>query len=132
MCAVHSSVPRSECQVSFTQSPNSRGVWQAAMGHFFLRFAFYFAASAYHHTDGIGGAGIEQDHTEFIVAQTAQNIPMPDRSLHIFRKGDKSPVPRAMSQLVVKRLDIVDVGDNPAQVTSMPERIGDENVEIVR
>src|SRR3546814_7727431 len=76
------------------------------MGHFFMRMAFYFTARAFHHMDGIGGAGIEQDHTEFIAAQSAQNISMPDRSLHIFRKGDKSPVPRAMSQLVVKRLEI--------------------------
>src|SRR3546814_7343416 len=75
--------------------------------------------------DGIGGAGIEQDHTEFIAAQSAQNISMPDRSLHIFRKGDKSAVPRAMSQLVVKRLKIVDVGENHGQVPSMPARIGD-------
>src|SRR3546814_10381260 len=88
------------------------------MGHFFMRMAFYFTARAFHHMDGIGGAGIEQDHTEFIAAQSAQNISMPDRSLHIFRKGDKSPVPRAMSQLVVKRLEIVDVGDRSEEHTS--------------
>src|SRR3546814_9585275 len=39
----------------------------------------------------------------------------------------KSPVPRAMSQLVVKRLEIVDVGDNHGQVPSMPARIGDDH-----
>src|SRR3546814_11523644 len=74
--------------------------------------------------DDIGGAGIEQDHTEFIAAQSAQNISMPDRSLHIFRKGDNSPVPSAMSQLVVKRLEIVDVRDTHGQVPFMPARIG--------
>src|SRR3546814_12090218 len=77
--------------------------------------------------DGIGGAGIEQDHTEFIAAQSDQNIFMPDRSLHIFRKGDKSAVPRAMSQLAVKRLKIVDVGDINGQVPYMHARSGDDH-----
>src|SRR3546814_7206944 len=97
------------------------------MGHFFMRMTFYFTARAFHHMNGIGGAGIEQDHTEFIAPQSAQNISMPDRSLHIFRKGDKSAVPRAMPQLVVKRLEIVDVGANHGQVPSMPVRIGDDH-----
>src|SRR3546814_3263539 len=101
---------RIEYQVAFPQTRNAKAGRQAAMGHFFMRMAFYFTARAFHHMDGIGGAGIEQDHTEFIAAQSAQNISMPDRSLHIFRKGDKSPVPRAMSQLVVTSIELVDVG----------------------
>src|SRR3546814_620152 len=100
-CAVSAADQRIEYQVAFPQTRNAKAGRQAAMGHFFMRMAFYFTARAFHHMDGIGGAGIEQDHTEFIAAQSAQNISMPDRSLHIFRKGDKSPVPRAMSQLVV-------------------------------
>src|SRR3546814_5754137 len=88
-CAVSAADQRIEYQVAFPQTRNANAGRQAAMGHFFMRMTFYFTARAFHHMNGIGGAGIEHDHTEFIAPQSAQNISMPDRSLHIFRKGDK-------------------------------------------
>src|SRR3546814_2899560 len=80
---------RIEYQVAFPQTRNAKAGRQAAMGHFFMRMAFYFTARAFHHMDGIGGAGIEQDHTEFIAAQSPQNIPMPVRSLLLDRKSTR-------------------------------------------
>src|SRR3546814_10931383 len=82
------------------QTRNAKAGRQAAMGHFFMRMAFYFTARAFHHMDGIGGAGIEQDHTEFIAAQSAQNISMPDRSLHIFRKIGRASCRERVCQYV--------------------------------
>src|SRR3546814_4834670 len=60
-CAVSAADQRIEYQVAFPQTRNAKAGRQAAMGHFFMRMAFYFTARAFHHMDGIGGAGIEQD-----------------------------------------------------------------------
>src|SRR3546814_9629603 len=71
-CAVSAADQRIEYQVAFPQTRNAKAGRQAAMGHFFMRMAFYFTARAFHHMDGIDGAGIEQDHTEFIAAQRSE------------------------------------------------------------
>src|SRR3546814_14356672 len=50
-CAVSAADQRIEYQVAFPQTRNAKAGRQAAMGHFFMRMAFYFTARAFHHMD---------------------------------------------------------------------------------